>query len=538
MSNRRFTLLIRGGIVFDGSGKGPVKADVGVIEDKIAYVGDASSAAADTVIDASGLAVSPGFVDAHAHSEFTTLSDPRVEGKLYQGVTTEISGNCGLSAAPLLGGALAQREEDLKTLAIEERWSTFNEYFELLEKKGLSINFATLAGHGNIRASVMGYEDRPPGVDEMERMKGLLGDALTAGAIGLSTGLIYPPGAYAGTGEIAELAKSGAQGSSKPFIYASHMRGEGDGLLDAIRETISIGRVSGSAVHISHIKTAGRENWNKVDDAISLIEEARAEGVVTVTCDRYPYTAASTGLDTLLPDWTYEGGVLSELKRLSDPETRKRIISEIQKPDDYWSETVFVSDVARPESRWMEGKSMADIAAEMGKPPVQALIDLLVAERLRVGAIFHSMSEDNLRRFLSLPYVMVGSDGSARSTDGPTRTGGGGKPHPRGFGTFPRFIGGYARTERLMPLEKAIRKVTSLPCATFGLKNRGLIKECYIADIAVFEPDGIIDTATYESPWLLPKGIRSVIVNGTPVLLDGAPMGGKERPGRVLRHGI
>jgi len=513
-------------MVYDGSGGPPVEADVGIAGDRIALVGEGGRA--DAVIEAGGLAVAPGFIDTHGHSEFSIFQEPSGEGKLLQGVTTEINGNCGLSAAPLLGEALSQRAGDLRD--VPARWSTFNEYFRLLEKRGLTLNFATLAGHGNIRGSVVGYADRRAGADEMAEMKRLRSEAVRSGALGLSTGLIYPPGVYAGEDEIAELARAGAEAagpaSGGAFIYASHMRSEGDRLIEALEEALSIGRKSGLRTHISHIKTAGRENWDKAGAAVSLLEAARAAGQ-QVTCDRYPYTAASTGLDAVLPPWVFADGASRELERLRDPAARQRIKSELRGagPGDRRWQGVRVAVVRSEENRWMEGQSVEEIAGRQGKDPVDALMDILVAEELMADAVLYSMSEDNLRMFLSLPYVMVGSDSASRPLSGR------GKPHPRGFGTFPRFLSGYAQG-----LPEGVRKVTALPAETFGLRGRGAVREGCFADLAIFDPAALRDTATYENPYSAPEGVRHVIVNGVPVVLEGELTG--RRPGRVLRHGL
>lgn len=524
-------ILIRNGLIYDGSGGKPFTADIGIKGGRIVFI--SSPSAQDTlksgrVVEAAGLSVAPGFIDTHSHSDFTLLADNRAQGKILQGVTTEINGNCGLSAAPLFGEALKHREADLKELGIEERWSTFSEYFKLLEKKGLAINFATLAGHGNLRASVLGFEARPPARKEMQEMCTLLKQAVNEGAIGLSTGLVYPPGVYAETGEIIELAK-GISG----LIYTSHMRNEGDTLIEAIEEAINVGRGSGIAVHVSHLKTSGKYNWKKVDEAISVIEKAREKGL-RVTCDRYPYTAGSTDLDAILPAWTYAGGSEKELKRIKDKETRELIRKEIlslHPSEDYW-ERVVVASVTLEANKWMEGKTMSFISKERDKKPVDMLFDLLIEEALRVGAIFHSMSEENLRRFVSLSYAMLGSDSSARAEDGPTHTG---KPHPRGFGTFPRFIGRYVRELRLVSLSEAIHKMTMLAAQTFGLKDRGQIKTGFSADLVVFDEKKISDRATFEEPFLKPEGISYVLVNGQPSVWEGAQT--EIRSGKILRHG-
>jgi len=528
---RRIDILIRNGRVYDGSGGDPFIADIGIAGDRIVFVSrlpERYGGKAGKIIEAEGLSIAPGFIDAHSHSEFTLLAASHAEGKIFQGVTTEINGNCGLSAAPLYGEARAHRENDLNELGIEERWSTFQEYFQILERRRPAINFATLTGHGNIRASVIGYADRPPDSAEMERMQTLLKDSVGEGAIGLSTGLIYPPGVYANTEEIIGLSRC-----IKDRIYASHMRSETDRLLEAIEEAIRIGRESGIAVHISHIKTGGRNNWSKIDRALSAMESARAEGL-TVTCDRYPYTAASTDLDAVLPSWTYAGGAEEELKRLRTPEVRSAVRNEVmsQRPEEeYWS-SIAISSVNSESNKWMEGKTLSFLSGIVKKEPVDFLLDILIEEKLRIGAIFHSMNEDNLRRFLTRPYVMIGSDSSVRSTDGPTHRG---KPHPRGFGTFPRFIGRYARDLHLMNIGEAVRKITLLPSETFGLMGRGRLKEGFYADVVVFDEERIIDRATFEQPFLKPEGIYYVLVNGSPVVWEGYYTG--NRPGRILRNG-
>jgi N-acyl-D-amino-acid deacylase len=523
--------LIRDGKIYDGTGGEPFTADIAIAGDRIAFVvnrHDRHAVKARMVINAEGFSLAPGFIDAHSHSEFTLLSDNRAEGKVFQGVTTEINGNCGLSAAPLYGAAQDHREKDLREAGIKERWSTLSEYFGILSERKTALNVASLVGHGNIRASVMGYEDRDTNKAERGQMLTLLEEAVRDGAIGLSTGLIYPPGVYARTGEIIELAHS-----IKDLLYTSHMRSEGDELIEAIEEVVRIGRESGIPVHISHLKTGGKGNWHKIEDAVSVIEKARHEGI-RVTCDRYPYTAASTDLDAVLPSWVYAGGAEEELRRLEDTGVRSTIRNELvtrYADDDSWRR-ITVASILSESNTWMEGKTLYDISLKMGKLPVDLLLDILVEERLRIGAIFHSMNEDNLRRFLGLPYLVIGSDSSARSTNGPTWKG---KPHPRGFGTFPRFLGRYVRDGALMSVHEGIHKMTMLPAQIFGLRHRGQIKKDFYADMVIFDEERIMDRATFEEPFLTPHGISSVFVNGTPVIREGAPTG--MTPGRVLRHG-
>jgi len=542
LGDKVIDLLIKNGTVFDGTGGEPFQADIGINKDKIAFIkklsalsSQPSAVKAERIIDAKGFAVAPGFIDTHAHSDFTLLADPRAEGKILQGVTTEINGNCGLSAAPLYKDAFEHREKDLKELGIKERWSTFEEYFRILKRKGIALNFATLTGHGNIRASVIGYKDKKPDGKELRKMQSLLRQALDAGAIGLSTGLIYPPGIYSDTEELVELCRclnSSLVTRHSSLIYTSHMRSEGKGLIESIKEIIRIGKEAKIKVHISHIKTAGKENWHKIGEAISVIENARKRGI-KVTCDRYPYTASSTDLDTILPSWTYDGGAGQELKRVKSLKVQEKIRKEILQriyDEDYW-ERVSVSSVISQKNKWMEGKTLSYISKKMKKSPVDTLFHILIEERLRVGAIFSSMNEYNLQRFLSLPYTMIGSDSSARSTSGPTCNG---KPHPRGFGSFPRFLGKYVRDNGMLSMSEAMHKITMLPAKTFGIRGRGIIKKGAFADIVIFDTKKIIDKATFKRPFLKPDGIYYVIVNGRPAVSEGKFTG--QMAGRVLRQ--
>ena len=530
----KIDVLIKNGLVFDGTGSQPFDADIAISGDRIAFIGKKTVAGlkkwgkAHRTIDAEDMAVTPGFIDTHAHSEFTLLADSRAEGKIHQGITTEINGNCGLSAAPLYGEALKQREEDFRDLDIVERWSTFTEYFGILGKRRIPYNFVTLAGHGNIRACVAGYEDRKLTAEEVKKMKAILRKAVREGAIGLSTGLIYPPGVYSGEGELVELA-----GCVNKLIYTSHMRSEGDRLIESVDEVITIAKRSGIKGHISHIKTSGAKNWKKIDDVVRRIEKAQEENV-RITCDRYPYTASSTDLDTLLPSWAYEGGAGEELVKLKNPALREKIKKQIlseHAAENYW-EDVYVSSVSSEKNRWMEGKSVAYIANHRNSGPVEILLGILIEEKLRVGAIFSSMSEENLIKFLSLPYVMIGTDSSARSASGVTCRG---KPHPRGFGSFPRFLGRYVRDRSLLSMGEAIHKITMLPAETFGVHKRGVLKKGAFADIVIFDPGKIVDKATFEEPFLKPEGIHCVIVNGLPAVWEGEMTG--NMAGRILRQG-
>jgi N-acyl-D-amino-acid deacylase len=532
----RVDMVIRNGLVFDGTGSEPFEGDIGISGDRIVFIDKHSAFSiqhsgikSNKVIDAKGLTVAPGFIDTHAHSDFTLLADPRAEGKVYQGITTEINGNCGFSAAPIYGEVLKNREEDLKELGIRERWSTFKEYFGILEKRGITINFATLVGHGSIKACITGYQNRKILTAERRKMRVLIKKSIDDGAIGISTGLIYSPGVYSDTGELIEMARC-----CNKLVYTSHMRSEGDTLIESIEEIIRIADEAGVNVHISHIKTSGEKNWQKIDNAISMIEKAREEGI-RITCDRYPYTAASTDLDTILPSWIYDGGADEELNRLKNPKVQEIIKREIlyEHPQkQYWA-NIHISSVSSEKNRWMEGKSIASIAYHENSEPVDMLFKILLEEKLRIDAIFSSMNEDNLKRFLSLPYIMIGTDSSARCTSGPTHKG---KPHPRGFGSFPRFLGRYIRNKGLMSLSKAIHKITMLPAKTFGIRKRGILKKDAFADIVVFDYEKLIDRATFDEPFLKPEGIYYVIANGLPALWEQRLTG--FNTGRILKHGL
>ncbi|MBI5632087.1 MAG: D-aminoacylase [Nitrospirae bacterium] len=522
-------LIIKQGLIFDGNGGMPVISDIAVKNDRIVGIGTFSENEAETIIQAKGMAVAPGFIDSHSHSDFTLIADNRAEGKICQGVTTEINGNCGMSGAPLYDKAAERREEDLKELAIRQRWSSVRDYCSVIEKIGLALNTALLIGHGNIRGSIVGYDKRKPSATELIQMKQLLDISIREGGIGLSTGLIYPPGIYSDTDELVALSEV-----LRPYglIYASHMRSEGTALLESVHEVISISRSAGINAHISHIKTAGEQNWRKADAAIDLIRAAREEGM-EISCDRYPYVASSTDLDSLLPSWAFEGGNDEELQRLRSAEMllkmRHELLEQV-KDRTYW-QRVIISSVVSPSRAWMEGMTIAKISDRLGCDEIDTLFSILREEKLRVSAIFLSMSEENLGKFLSLPFCAIGSDSSARCFEGPTRLG---KPHPRTFGTFPRFFGKYVRDEKLMPLSEAIRRVTMLPAEIFGLRGRGQLREGFSADIVVFDPDTISDRATFENPFLKPAGIPYVLVNGTPAVWEGEPT--RQLPGQMLRR--
>lgn len=526
----QFDLVIKNGAVIDGTGSGAKRLDIGVSGDKIVFMGNNPPPPpfnkGGILIDASNYIVSPGFVDIHSHSDFLWFVSPQSESKVLDGVTTEICGNCGSSPFPLLGQLLERRREGFRKYGLDVNWQTPDEFFERAEQTPSSINRGFLVGHGNIRACVLGYENRPAsqvganGRSPLHQMKDMLKASLDAGALGMSSGLIYPPGCYAATEELVELCK--VVGKSDK-IYTSHIRNEGDGLEDAVNEALLIGRDSGVSIEISHLKTSGRQNWKKIGTLFDLISSARRGGV-DVLCDRYPYVAASTDLDVVLPDWVYEGGFEQEIQRLKDQHARGQITDEVMRryPDEGFWESVVISAVHNNNNKSLEGKSIAQIAGELKKSPIDTVFDLLIEEQCRVWILLFSMCEENLEQILGWDFVMVGSDSSLRRTKGILSEG---KPHPRSYGTFSRVLGRYCRDRKLLPLEKAVYKMTGMPAKRIKLEKRGILKEGCFADITIFDPEKIADCATYSEPHQYSNGIEYVIVNGKVTAEKGKHIG-------------
>jgi len=522
-----YDILIEGGRVLDGTGNPWFWADVGIVGDRIEAVGRLRGSRADRRIDARGLMVAPGFIDIHSHSDFTVLVDRRAESKITQGVTTEVVGNCGSSAAPMSPEVRAYRERYMRAQLGEEfrfEWESMDDYMKLIDRDGVSLNIAPLVGHGTVRQNVMGFERRPPTDDELREMGRLVREAMEDGAWGLSTGLIYPPSCYAEKEEIIELARILADYGG---VYFTHIRGEGDTLFDALREAIEIGERAGVPVEIAHLKASGRRNWGKTAEALRIIEEARGRGV-DVTFDQYPYTASSTGLTAYLPDWAHEGGTEKLLERLRDPECRRRIASEEGKLERDWDAVMIAFAKNHPQ---YEGKTIMEVAKIEGKEPIEAVFDLLLSEEGQVNIVAHGLSEEDVRRVMRSPYMMVGSDGRAVSPRGIL---GLGKPHPRYYGTFPRVLGHYVR-EGVLTLQEAVRRMTSYPAQRLGLRDRGLLREGMKADITIFDPERVRDEATFKDPHRFASGIPYVLVNGK-LVIDGYGHTGA-LPGRALRKG-
>ncbi|MCI2424773.1 D-aminoacylase [Candidatus Acetothermia bacterium] len=503
----------------------------------IKKIGDIKEGA-KRAIDAEGMIVCPGFIDMHSHSDFALLLNPKAESKILQGVTTEVIGNCGASAAPIKDKTIDLLKDYTNPMlgflkdCLDWDWRGFGEYLAKL-KKGIAVNVAPLAGQGTIRIAVMGFDKRDPKEKELAEMKELLKAAMEEGAFGLSTGLIYPPGCFSQTEELIELA-----GVIKDYegIYFSHIRGESNTLIPALKEAITIGEKAGVSVEISHHKAAGKANWGKVKETLRIIEEARERGL-DVTSDQYPYTATSTGLSALLPDWVHEGGVKRLVGRLRDPQTRRRIRKDMEGDRlIYWNplkatewSNIMISAVGTERNRELEGKSIEEIAKLWDKDSFDVLFDLLIEEESNVRMVFFRMSEDDVITVMRHPTTMIGSDGAAISREGPLSKG---KPHPRSYGTFPRILGKYVREEKVLTLEDAVRKMTFLPAQKLKLRDRGVLKQEYKADIVVFDPEKVKDRATYTYPHQQPEGILYVLVNGEIAVEEGKYVG--KTAGKVL----
>jgi N-acyl-D-aspartate/D-glutamate deacylase len=538
-----FDLLIRGGTLVDGTGAPGRPADVGITGDRITAVGDLSmvpDADAATVITADGHVVAPGFVDPHNHSDASVLVDGALPSHLHQGYTTLVSGNCGYALAPLTPPARALLQPDLDTRALDPAWTTFAEYLEAVERQPLGPNIAFLAGHGTIRAAVLGPDDRTPDDMELAAMVAHVEEALDAGAFGISTGLIYPPGIHAHLPEIAELVAVAAR---RGGLYATHMRNEADDVAAAIDEAIlttrAAERIAGrpARLQISHLKAAARSVYGTGPALVAQIEAARAAGL-DAAADQYPYTAAHTTLATILPPDILALDLDAAVAILRDPAGRRRV-RDLQASgiagwenvaiNPGWEGTVVAFSATRPA--W-NGRSLAEIAATQGGDPADLAMDVLADERLAVDCVLHCMDESDVEAIMSVPWISVCTDGEARRPDHPVL--GRGIPHPRSYGSAPRVLGRYVRERGVLPLETAIAKLTGVPASQVGLRDRGLVREGWAADLVVFDAATVIDTATFEHPASYPVGVRDVIVNGGLVVRDGTETG--VRPGRLLRR--
>ncbi|HEY0172912.1 MAG TPA: D-aminoacylase [Pyrinomonadaceae bacterium] len=511
-----YDILIRGGRVVDGTGRRAFEADVAVRGDRVVRVGRVpASARARRTVDARGLVVAPGFIDMLGQSEQNVLIDPRAMSKVMQGVTTEVTGEGG-SIAPMNERLVKEDEAYYKRYNLTVDWRTLHEYFRRLALQGSGVNLATFVGATQVRAYVVGFDNRAPTPEELEKMKALVAEAMEDGALGLSTSLQYVPARFAKTDEIVELAKVARRYGG---IYATHQRSEANGLDASLAEVFEVARRARVPVEIWHLKTAYRKNWGRMPQVLARIRAARARGL-DVTADVYPYTAASTGLAACLPPWAIEGGVDKMLARLRDREVRQRIRADILKDTNEWENIylgsggasgVLVGSVVNRSLEGLQGKRVSEIAKEQGKDEIEALFDIILADRAQTGAIYFMMSEADLRAALREPFVSVCTDSGARATDGPLS---GSKSHPRGWGSYPRVLSRYVRDERLLTLEQAVHKMTGRPAARVGLRDRGVLREGAFADITVFDPARVRDRATFEEPNQYPEGVPYVVVNG------------------------
>jgi N-acyl-D-amino-acid deacylase len=517
-------LMIKGGRIVDGTGNPWFRADVSVADGLIVEVGSLNTEA-KRIIETDGLVVTPGFIDTHSHSDLMLIAEPEARQKIMQGVTTEMIGQDGLGEAPIKDDLVEDWRRYLSGLNgdpdIEWGWRGFGEYLDAIEKARPATNVVALVGHGNVRLLAMGMENRQPTTQELKEMKGILSGSMLEGAFGMSTGLIYPPCVYADTEELTELCKVV---SVHGGIFVVHMRNEGDRLFESIEEVATVGSESSVPVHVSHFKASGERNWGKVVEALEMLEKARGEGI-DMTVDQYPYVAGSTFLSSLLPVWMHEGGTQRMLDRLKDEEIRRKIAEEMEeggRGKNWGWGNILVTSVKTEGNRRFEGKNLEEIAEERGQGPLKALFNLIMEEENAATMVSFGMSEDDVCTVMRSPLQMVCTDGIAL-----------GKPHPRAYGTFPRVLGRYVRGG-VLRLEEAVRKTTSLPAQRLGLRNRGLIRPGMHADITIFDPDKIIDTATYKDPIQFPKGIEYVIVNGEITVDKGEYTG--SRKGEVLRH--
>jgi N-acyl-D-amino-acid deacylase len=521
-------LLIRGGVVYDGRGGPPAEGGVAIVGDSIAAVGDLEGWHGREEIDANGLALAPGFVNMLSWATESLLEDGRAQSDIRQGVTLEVMGE-GFSMGPLTD-RMKEEVEAQSLLGHPVEWTTLGEYLEHLERRGVAPNIASFVGSATVREHVIGADDRAPTRSELAQMQQLVVDAMREGAVGLAAALVYAPAFYAQTEELIELARPAG-------MYITHLRSEGDALLEGLDEFLTIVRTAGVRGEIYHLKVAGRKNWPKLEPVIERVETEQRAGL-EITADMYTYTAGATGLDGAMPPWVQAGGFEAWRARLGDADVRARVAAEMQQPTDAW-ENMF--ELAGPDNikllafkneqlRPLTGKTLAEVAAARGTPPAETAMDLVVEDGTRVGAAYFTMSEENLRREIALPWVSFCSDSDAPSAEGRFLQW---SSHPRAYGSFARLLGKYVRDEKVISLEEAVRRLTSLPVQNLRLQRRGLLEPGFFADVVVFDPARIDDHATYDDPHRYATGVEHVAVNGTLVLRDGEPTGAL--PGRVVR---
>ena len=528
-----YDLLIKGGTIYDGSGSAPYVGDVGIRGDKIVYAGPSQEASAPRLVDARGLAVAPGFINMLSWSNESLLVDPRGQSELRQGITLEVMGE-GWSMGPL--------NDEMKALSVKQQgdikypiqWTTLGDYLNFLERKGTSLNIASFVGATTVRQHELGERDVDPNPAQLDRMRALVRLAMEEGAMGVGSSLIYPPATFAETDELVALVTEAGKCGG---MYISHMRSEGDRLVESVDELIEISRRSGAPAEIYHLKQAGRANWGKLDQVIANVEAARAAGL-HITADMYTYTAGGTGVAASMPPWVQDGGTAAMLKRLGDPATVARIKREMLKPGSNWEnlyhhagpDGIRLASVAEPSLKPLIGKTIAEIAKLRRVAPEQAIIDLVREDQGRSGAIYFLMNEDNVRRQTSIPWVSFGSDAEASAPEGVFLKS---STHPRAYGNFARFLGKYVRDEKTTTLADAVRRLSALPAGNLGIRDRGRLASGMAADVVLFDPATIADHATFDQPMQYATGVRDVFVNGVQVLNAGEPTGAT--PGRFVK---
>ncbi len=531
---KSFDVVIRGGMIYDGSGGDPIVADIGINSDTIAAIGDLSNAVGKSEIDAKGLSVAPGFINMLSWATESLIVDGKSQSDIRQGVTLEVFGE-GMSMGPLNEEMKKGMKSQMHDYSFEIPWTTLGEYLDHMEKKGISTNIASFVGATSLRIHELGMANRPPTPDELDRMKKLTREAMEEGALGVGASLIYAPANYSSTEELIELCK---EASAYGGMYITHMRSEGNNIFAAIDETIRIARDAKIPAEIYHLKMGGKDNWSKIDSVISKIEKANNEGL-KITADMYTYTAGATGLDASMPPWVQEGGIKEWIRRLKDPAIRKKVISEMRTPSNTWENLLLLSGspdkvllvgFANDSLKKLTGKTLAEVAALHGKSPEETAMDLVMTDSTRVGTVYFLMSEDNVKRQIKLPNVSFGSDAESSAPEGVFLKS---STHPRAYGNVARLLSKYVREEKVITLQEAIRKLTSLPAENLKIKNRGMLTPGNFADIVLFDADKIQDHATFEKPMQYATGMVYVFVNGTMVLSQGEHTGAT--PGRVVR---
>ena len=528
-----FDTIIRGGMVYDGGGTPGVRSDVGIRRDRVVAVRDLSGATATTVIDADGLAAAPGFINMLSWSTESLLVDGRSQGEIRQGVTTQIFGE-GSSMGPLNDAMKKRMVEQMGDLKFDITWTTLSEYLQELERRGVSQNVASFLGATTVREHVIGLADRKPTASELEAMRDIVRREMEAGALGIGSSLIYAPAFYASTDELIELCKVASKYHGK---YISHIRSEGNRLIEAVEELIRISREAKIPAEIYHLKAAGEANWSKMPRVIAMIEQARRSGL-RITADMYTYTAGATGLDASMPPWVLDGGYEEAFKRLRDPATRKKIASAIRTPSRDWenlflaagsADRVLLVEFKSEALKPLTGKTLAEAARMRGEDPVDTIMNLVLEDRSRVGTVYFMMSDENLSRQIRLPWVSFGSDAASMAPELPfTKS----SAHPRAYGNFARVLGKYVREDKALTLAEAIHRMSGLPATTLELEQRGFLRPGMFADVVIFDPATIADRATFEKPHQYAVGVRDVIVNGVVVLRNGEHT--NTRPGRAL----